>query len=310
MLGIAIYSLLKHRAPSTYYVIYILDDGISESDREKIRTLQSSEGCEVHFLPVNDLSYSLISHQKPSHVSSTTYARFYLPDILSEEDLVLYIDIDVLIMDDLSPLFNESFEKSIWAKVVFEIQDTGWDSLKKSLSIPSKALYFNAGVLMMNLKEMRNNDFFAKCMDFIQKHKDELQYGDQDVLNGVLYDKVQGVNPRYNWATRNTRRTLCLPSPPYWGNYEKRVAQEAATFPAIIHFVGKYKPTNYSYYYESKYYKKIWLQSPWRDVPFANKGMGFSYAMSQCRNRLLDVIVSICITIRRFSAHTSNAANN
>lgn len=263
MLGIAIYSLLKHRAPSTYYVIYILDDGISESDREKIVSLQSPEECEIHFIPIGNLLKSNINVEIESW-PRTTYARLFLPELIANENRVLYMDIDILVLADLSALIHTSEEEGIWAYVVFENQFEG--HRKSSLGIPDEFPYFNAGVMLMELEQMRANGFISICLNFMECNRKNLLYHDQDILNGVMYNKVKGLDPRFNWWEGYTRKVFSIKKDIWgiWGNLGKRKAQEAASSPSILHFFAKPKPTIYNYRYFAGVYRRIWLESPWR----------------------------------------------
>src|SRR3546814_11070755 len=54
------------------------------------------------------------------------------------------------------------------------------------LAMPAGADYFNAGVLLMNLKRWREADGTARLIAFLEAHHGDLRAHDQDALNAVF----------------------------------------------------------------------------------------------------------------------------
>lgn len=63
MLGVALYSLLASKRPTTLYRIYILEDGLSASDKEKILSLQEAYGCSISFIPIGSVLRSHVTKE-------------------------------------------------------------------------------------------------------------------------------------------------------------------------------------------------------------------------------------------------------
>ena len=138
--------------------------------------------------------------------------RLMLPD-LTDYDRILYLDVDTIVCEDLSLLWNLPMGDRWWAAVEETI---GW---WKPFGLP----YFNAGVSLFNLEQMRKDNIVPKLVEELNTTK--YPFPDQDVLNKyAVPNKIIPLVNRYNEA-------FCTG---YTDN------------PAIIHFAG------YGDWYENK----------------------------------------------------------
>lgn len=271
LLGISLYSLLISKNSDTKYRIYILDDNISIENQNKIKSLQDSFDCEIIFIPIHHLLEQHISKSYPQW-PATTFGRMFLPSLISNEDFILYIDIDTLILKDLSPIQDIDLDNNL-VGVVYQANNKQSTEWKTRLSIPQRYGYFNAGVLYMNLQLMRNEDCENQFLSYLQDNLNILNCPDQDILNATLYKRSKSLEPCWNWPTSQTRKILFHTGKNLngWGNMRREAMVEAATSPYIIHFIGSPKPINYNYKFHNKLYREIWLKSPWRDIPMTGK---------------------------------------
>ena len=65
----------------------------------------------------------------------------------------------------------------------------------RRLHLPSMRKYLNAGVLLINLKQIREDNMTKK---FIELSKKNYLSQDQDVLNVACYGKIITLHPKYN----------------------------------------------------------------------------------------------------------------
>lgn len=282
MLGVALYSLLASKRPTTFYRIYILEDGLSAGDKEKILSLQAAYGCSISFIPIGPVLRSHVTKEF-AQWPSTVYGRLFLPSLLPEEKRVLYLDIDVLVVRDLSEVFAASLGSSLLG-AVYQRQDAVAARWKQRLGIPPPYPYFNSGVLLMDLKGMRREGTEKRLADYLRRHEGELVCPDQDVLNAVLYDRVRGVHPQWNWPHSLSRRFLFRYKrmKARWGDCPSYVMAQAVCRPHVIHFMGLPKPTQYNYTFYGALYRKIWLESPWREVPMGGGKRGVCFFRRVC----------------------------
>ena len=266
MLGIALYSLLTNAYSDTHYVIYILDDSISEANKDKISGLRSLHSCEIHFIAISGILESF-AYKAHGSWPANMYARLHLPTLLTAETRVLYMDIDVLVTGDLSELFIQETPPQCLASVIYEEQDEGIEDRKRYLGLHKEHKYFNSGVMLMELERMRRDHTESKIQDCIRQNKIQLFYPDQDILNIALTRRVQGIHPKWNCPSYLVG-LRALRGKSMWGEISKEAVLEAVVKPRILHFLAHPKPIKrYNKQYLWYKYRKIWLQSPWKNVP-------------------------------------------
>ena len=289
LMGISIYSLLISRAENTRYVVYILDDHISEASKKKICALQDDFPCEFHFIPIHDLLRQHV--RRTSGIwPVTTYGRLFLCSLIPQEDRVIYLDIDTLGLRDLSELYDTDLGEALLG-VVFEHPYPSVTERKALLGIPPEYSYFNAGVFVADLAGMRRENMEEQMLRFLNENEEKLRFLDQDVLNTVLHTRLKGVHPRWNWPAHFTRRQVMFgKNRTRWGGHSEEEALEAAYEPAILHFWGHPKPHLFNFDFYRHLYRDIWLRSPWRDVPMGG-GRRLRVLIKRLRNLLTDAIV-------------------
>ncbi len=187
-----------------------------------------------------------------------TWARIFVPRMLPNVDRVLYLDIDVQICRDLTELMETDLGSCVIAGVLEGVPVDGKEFFPE-LGMPHTCVgYFNAGVLLMDLATMREENLVEKILLFVQGHRERpLNALDQDAINGALYDRILPVHPRWNWCDGNTRRILVMkPGVERERGYTLRQMAEAAHNPAILHFWGQHKPWRYNYRMEGKRYER------------------------------------------------------
>ena len=119
-------------------------------------------------------------------LSLTTYYRVALPSLLPNVDKIIYTDSDVINLEDLTEMYNFKLNKKAYfagtldyIRHLQELRDFGLSSDK----------YINAGILIMNLKAMRENSIEKKLREFISNHN--LKLHDQTALNCVCLNNTQ-----------------------------------------------------------------------------------------------------------------------
>ena len=171
-------SILKNAASDDHFRFHIVDCGLKRTSLEAIDELKKSRPFEVvyykHELPKS--LYSIDSRFSPV-VFHRLFAARFLPDSL---DKILSLDVDTVVLSSLRELWNTPLEGAFVAAVTDRYMS---EERCKSIGIENKTYYFNAGVLLMNLKVWREADVGGKLLDIIQEFQGRLDYLDQDALN-------------------------------------------------------------------------------------------------------------------------------
>ncbi|MBO1308631.1 glycosyltransferase family 8 protein [Enterococcus sp. 669A] len=236
-LSVMLCSLLDHVSKDVSLNIYVIDDEISESSKEKLEeTVQNnSKQATIQYLTVDGQIYEdfLVS----DHITTTAYYRISLPKILKkyEYQKVLYIDADTLILDDVAKLYQADLQ----GKTIGAVIDPGQTKALERLGIDSEDYYFNSGVMVIDIERWNDNKITEKTIDFLKNHSDKIIYHDQDALNAVLYEDWASLHPRWNMQTSLIFDRHPAPTKQYEQTYK-----EGNATPAIVHFTGHDKPWN------------------------------------------------------------------
>ncbi len=235
---IALTSILKNKKNNIKYNIYILCNKVSNDSLEKIKSLDKVNfNINIIELKNNDeyIKYDI----KDIPASPTAIYKFNIPQILNKLDKVLYLDGDIIVNEDLSELFNYD----IGDNYLGAVKDTA--GLSKSLFklfIKKNIFYFNSGVMIMNLKKMREDKVTELLIDYRINGYNELM--DQDALNFVLRNKVCELPFKFNtqlmfaWINNNVKELKEY----FKMTSDLKSTKEIINNAVIVHYSGMKKP--------------------------------------------------------------------
>lgn len=123
-------------------------------------------------------------------------------EYIADCDKVLYLDIDVLVRDSLKPLWDTDLGDN-WLGACIDLFVERQNAYKQKIGMADGEYYFNAGVLLINLKKWRQHDIFKMACEWVEQYKDVMQYQDQDILNGLFKGGVCYANSRFNFMPTN-----------------------------------------------------------------------------------------------------------
>jgi lipopolysaccharide biosynthesis glycosyltransferase/uncharacterized protein YbjQ (UPF0145 family) len=238
----SIVSLLENKGPVTNYIIHILaplDD--LDSSREMVKPLIDKYGAEVVIHPISEFKDV---HIQISHITSPTYFRLALPSLLPEVSKCIYLDSDTVVEEDLSTLFRHNISDFYIAGVKaagYHYPKDHAERHREKIKIESMDRYVNAGVLVFNLKKIREDGIDKKFM-LMSKKKYPSQ--DQDIINIACFDAIRHLPLKFNSMTKYLRVTSGKIVVDDIGKavYDKDELNEAIQKPTVIHFADKIKP--------------------------------------------------------------------
>lgn len=248
-------SLAENAGKDTFYDIYILtDDSFAQSSKHCVRRcLKLYENhCSISFKNVGAI-FDDVQVTIP-HITRPTYFRLVIPDIL-KEDKCIYLDTDTIVNTDLKELYdiplNNNYIAGVWHPGVIGIENV----ICKDADIPSSDQYINAGVLLMNLKQLRRNGMVKKFLDLTSKN---MRSQDQDIINNGCYGKISLIPLKYNVITKTADKSI----EDYQGSYSESELKEAWNNPCIIHYADRNKPWNSKDCVFMDYWWKYFRKSP------------------------------------------------
>lgn len=190
-LSVTLQSLLGNSSLDYDYKIYVLHSGVRKEFEEKIMHF-SKEGFEVQFVDVTEPLKAISAHlHMRDYYTCTTYFRVFIAGMFPQYDKALYLDCDTVILGDISELYNYDLGDNLIAGAPCE----GVNSFEvyreyvRTVDGLNPDYFFNAGVILMNLKAFREENFYEQFADLLQKYKFTL-IQDEDYLNVLCQDRV------------------------------------------------------------------------------------------------------------------------
>jgi lipopolysaccharide biosynthesis glycosyltransferase len=170
--------------------------------------------------------------------TAAMWYRIFLPELLPETDRVLYLDVDTIVVDSLEPLWAIDL-RGHYLGAVTNVFQRNHLHRPAALGLAGPEVYFNSGVLLLNLEEMRRDGCTAALYEYAAARGDALAWPDQDALNVVLGGRRLALHPR--WNVMNSLDFA-------WSGevFGPEALEEARRRPAIRHFEGpgENKPWN------------------------------------------------------------------
>ena len=248
---ITIFSLLSNAKKTTQYKIYfLLDlDKFNKSTLNKFYELADIFNTKITIIEVNNNQYNFKDYGR---YSIEVYNRLLIPWLIKNEDKILYLDVDLIINDDLYELYNINIENyligaSLATDVILEI-DNYIPNFFENFNL-NKDEYINSGVLLINSKKFRELNLLD---DLLNKTKHNFPAVDQDILNIVCENQKYILNKNYN-VTYGIN---------YFINKYSNIIDindfvEYYFNPIIFHYTDYHKPWNF-YYPNSEMHNKWW----------------------------------------------------
>lgn len=221
-------SLAEHLRPSYRLFIYLIHPGLNEDVLAAISKL-----AEMHsFIPGAASTSAIPPHERfPAEAASV----LLLPELLPEDlDRVLFLDADLLVLDDVAELWETPSEDTLlsavpdWA-IPFCGSPRGVKS-RNELGIPDGAPYFNGGVMLIELAKWRKRKVAERALDYLRKVGRRADFLHQEALNAILWKDWRAIDRRWNLLGSVAGRRFDQPKSKSWRN------------PGIVHFAGRFKP--------------------------------------------------------------------
>ena len=256
---VSITSIMENVNSKNIYNFYIMHPGeFTLESKNKLKSFENKyENCYVYFIDMKDQYKELSVHRKWNKVILTTpaYYRLSLQDLLPNIDKIIYIDGDVIALNDIKIMYDIDMEGyyykgyRVWSRKVL---DKYIDN------------YLCSGVLLINLKELRKNNIGKKFSQFIKENSTNLTFHDETIINYVCSEKNGILEPKFGFIVRYKNEE---------GIYSKEEKKEALKDPVLIHLMDKpwedYKALNlygaaswWQYAKKSYFYKEIIKKYP------------------------------------------------
>lgn len=275
-------SILDHSSSSNFYKFIIVHSGLPTEYQSRLEKQILCFNTDLEFVDVTKrIKQFNFYTENRKMLTEETYYRLFIPYLLPEYDKAIYLDGDMIALTDVAELNKIELGNHLVGAVrdycgLAEACDpkTGRkDYIESELGLKCWSEYYIAGLLVMNLKEIRKEFSLNYLLDLTLAKK--WTFHDQDIINVIAQNRVKPLDPRWN-VLQNHGKHRMLPDK-YYQEWKRSIKD-----PWIIHYGGNLKPWccprviqgKYFWMYASKspFYKEIKQQKDqWSDCREENK---------------------------------------
>lgn len=216
----AVKSICFHNKNIRFYLMNRdIPDFFFDELNEKLYPIHS-EIIDIKITNKDILNY----HTYPHINSDSTFFRYFIPEFILE-DKVLYLDSDLIVTADLSPLFSLNLEE-YWLAAAEDTLFARLNPLQRN---------FNAGVMLINNKLWKENNITSHLLHVSNQYINQVTDADQSILN-MVFDKVWLELPStFNYLVGSDYMYYKINQPQYIEDLGDKI-------PSIIHYNTEAKP--------------------------------------------------------------------
>lgn len=217
--------------------VFLMAHSLNEKEIDRFRRFLTRHDMALELVDVHHTELDAFPLGN-RHFSIEMYyrilAQFLLP---ADLERILWMDADIIIRKDLTEFYNQDFNRKLLCVCRDKSQESPEVvSIKERLGLGQEHVYFNSGVLLLNLARLRQATTRTNILKVAAALSDRLTYPDQDILNFLYTNEVKYCP----WEVYN-----------YQVLYERRIPKDRLAKIAILHYVGECKPWNYHYLWPS-----------------------------------------------------------
>lgn len=275
-------SVCENNQDAKGITFYLLHTDISKENQDKLKQYIKTYSRKIIFIKLDNLKKYFDFEFDTNGWNPIVLARLLIGKLLPNDvKKVLYLDGDTIVRNNLKELWNTKMgEKAIAASIEPTI-----DKKRKNNLQLQKFPYYNAGVLLINLKKWRTDKTDREIIEYYQKHSGQLFANDQDAINGSQKGKIHTLAPKYNSYNIFYQYPYKFLSSLCDFSYVSQSAyKEAKNNPIIVHYLGEERPWRIGNKHKFKDdYLKYLNITPWKNQGL-EKGWKLYFACWNCFN--------------------------
>lgn len=222
--SVAIYSLLENVKDKINIFVIIDSSSANFNFPDVITSHKNLNKLTLKMIDLSDNFYNI----EQAHVSKATFYRLYLSSLFeNENENLIYLDADIICVQDPKKSLSSAIQKmeinNYSVAFADELYRNQYEEPFIRLGMVSNK-YFNAGVMIVNLKKWNENAYSTKAINLVEALKEKAKFWDQDVLNALFDGNYLSLDTNLNYRTAGLNKR---------NNIDKKI---------FLHFSGKSKP--------------------------------------------------------------------
>lgn len=202
-LSVALKSAIDNSKSENNYRAIIMYESLSQDNRERLGSL-ATNNFKIDFVEMNEgletITDRLSNRIRSEYFTLTIYFRLFIASMFPEYDKAIYIDSDIVLEEDIAELFSID----IGDNFIGACRDASIDGIEPFQSYVEQVVgvdrndYVNSGVLLMNLKKLRDADFDKHFLSLLNTYHFDSVAPDQDYLNAICKGSIYYLSPKWN----------------------------------------------------------------------------------------------------------------
>ena len=192
---VLIASVARHNPQARFSVLAV---DWQEADFTQLAALARHLDVTITPLPLTAARLDGLSITR-RHLTTTTYARLFLPELLPEADRLLYMDCDMVVTGPLDGAWN----CDLGDHLVAAVPCPGPDPEVLRLLGLSQGAYVNGGFLLLNMARWRAEKIAETCLEALTRTPEKFPTQDEAALNYFCAGRILYLPAVYNiYATQ------------------------------------------------------------------------------------------------------------
>lgn len=201
---VALFSVLHHLPPSQEIRIVALDAGVTAESKARANHVvrRASRKAQLEWVCPDASPIEGVDHARSSQAN---LYLFLAPEVLPNTcDRALYLDSDLVVERSILPLWQKPLGSNAALAVPERIVSCPNNGVAEweRLGLDGDELYFNSGVMLLNLEVWREQNVHGQAIDYLLNPENRFCHeSDQEALNAVLAGQWKALDPRWNVFT-------------------------------------------------------------------------------------------------------------
>ncbi len=245
-LAVTIRSIMEHAGGTDKYDLIVFTKDITLNNQIMLKKmLLSYPNFSIRFVNMSYVFTDLRLYT-PGHISIETYFRLIIPSYMSNYPKILFLDSDLCILENIAHLYHidigsyavAAARECLMSALVGIHGPHTAAYLTHRLGLKNIDDYFQAGVMIVNVKEFIKNHYCQQLLKMVNEFNYDIV--DQDALNELLQDKIYWLSNEWNYTPLQKH----MHAAHYLENMSDSIRKRylAVENPKILHFADREKP--------------------------------------------------------------------
>lgn len=286
-MGVSLTSLLMNNVDLEGLRIFLLGKNLSEENMQKIQKTCDTYGRKIVFLDCDGLDARIESYGMHKYRGSyATFYKLFFSEMLKDMGItihrMLYIDSDTVVTGSIKDLYFAELHQ----KPIGMVPDTLAYQYKEELGFFGKDIYYNAGLVLYDFRQIREHKWEQKMSEHIREIKADYHKHEQDLLNVVFRDNIYSLPLRYNLQSIHRAATVeqfyrVYNKKTYYTKEELREETESGVILHFLRFNGEFPWMKNSTHPYAEIYDEYLMKSEWANCDKQKKDNSIIYSIER-----------------------------